>query len=58
MGGSVKTRRGSDLAGENRSFGGQFDTTSGDGAMDHVNSAAGKTPVVAGRPTGSSNCDR
>jgi hypothetical protein len=58
MGGRVKMRRGTDLAGENRSPCGHLDTTGGDGAMDRVNSAAGKTAVLAGRPTGNSNLDR
>ena len=44
MGSGVKMRRRSDLAGENRSFGGQFDTRGDDGAMDRVNSAAEKRP--------------
>jgi hypothetical protein len=58
MGGGVKMRRGSDPAGESRSFGGQFDTTDGDSATDRVNSTAGKTPMLAGRRTENSNLDR
>jgi hypothetical protein len=40
-------RRGTDLAGANRSPDGHLDTTGGDGAMDRVNSAAAKALVLA-----------